>query len=209
MNTFCRKLSNPGSQNRLLSGARGGRCRCEINRYDDVSGALQKCAAEGAVVELKLRLFAGKVPALRGYAHQRQLQSVETEVVNYFDSRWSAEEKATLRLCRELRNKVLHSDFRAARGKLNELGVDTPSAGIKQIDVSGLRITEVIEKICGLMAGTEGTSVSDTSSIAGRVFGWFLEAGGSGDFQKAADAFKRATAIIDKLIDIEESEVAK
>jgi hypothetical protein len=33
----------------------------------------------------------------------------------------------TLRLCRQHRNKVLHSDFRAARDKLNELGVETPS----------------------------------------------------------------------------------
>jgi hypothetical protein len=30
-------------------------------------------AAEGAVVELKLRLLAGKVPALQKYAHQDRL----------------------------------------------------------------------------------------------------------------------------------------
>jgi hypothetical protein len=152
-----------------------------------------------------LRLLAGKIPALQKYAHQQQLQNVETEVVNYFDGSLSAEEKETLRLCRELRNKVLHSDFRAARDKLNELGAGTPSGGVKKLDVSGLPEAEIMEKIGGLIAGTEGTFVSDTSSVAGGVFGWFLEAGSAGDFQKATDAFKRATAIVDRLTDIEKT----
>jgi hypothetical protein len=42
----------------------------------------------------------------------------------------SVEEKETVRLCRQLRNKVLHTDFRAAREKLNELGVETPSGEV-------------------------------------------------------------------------------
>jgi hypothetical protein len=33
----------------------------------------KEAAAEGAVVELKLRLLAGKVPALQKYAHQDRL----------------------------------------------------------------------------------------------------------------------------------------
>ena len=61
------------------------------------------------------------------------------------------------------------------------------------------------KKIAGLIAGTEGTFVSDTSSAAGGVFGWFLEAGRAGNFQKATDVFKRATAIVDRLTDIEKT----
>jgi hypothetical protein len=161
-------------------------------------------AAEGAVVELKLRLLAGKIPALQKYVHQQELQDVETDVVNYFDGSLSAEEKETLRLCRQLRNKVLHSDFRAARKKLKELGADTASGEVKKMDVSGLSVAEIKEKIDGLTAGTEGTFVSDTSSVEGGVFAWFLEAGNAGDFQKATDAFKRATAILDRLTVIEQ-----
>jgi hypothetical protein len=87
-------------------------------------------AAEGAVVELKLRLLAGKVPALQKYAHKKELGEIETDLVKHFDGSLSAQEKETLRLCRQLRNKVPHSDFRAARGKLNELGVETQSGGV-------------------------------------------------------------------------------
>ncbi len=58
----------------------------------------------------------------------------------------------------------------------------------------------------GLTEGTEGELVSDTSSTAaGTVYGWLLEAGAAGDFQKAAEAFKGAGTIIDKLLDVEQT----
>jgi ABC-type siderophore export system fused ATPase/permease subunit len=85
--------------------------------------------AEGAVVELKLRLLAGKVPALQKYAHQKKLEDIEDELATHFGAALSAAEKETLRLCRQLRNKVLHSDFLAARDKLQELGVPTAPGG--------------------------------------------------------------------------------
>jgi hypothetical protein len=169
--------------------------------------ALFKAAtAEGAVVELKLRLLAGTIPTLQKYAHAKDLEDVEAKVGEYFDAHLSIEEKDTLRLCRQLRNKVLHSDFRAARDRLNKMGIATPSAGVKKLDVAGLSIDEVFQKMGGLTAGTEGELVSDTSSsAAGTVYGWLLEAGAAGDFQKAAEAFKGAGAIIDRLLDIEQT----
>ena len=61
-------------------------------------------------------------------------------------------------------------------------------------------VEELSKKILGAKAGTEGTFVSDTLSTGeGGVYGWFLDAGMAGDFQKASDAFKRAAAIIDRL----------
>jgi hypothetical protein len=95
-------------------------------------------AAEGAVVELKLRLLAGAIPTLQKYADAKDLQDVEAKVAEYFDAYLSNEEKDALRLCRQLRNKVLHIDFRAARDRLNKLEIATPSAGVKKLDVSGL-----------------------------------------------------------------------
>ena len=161
-------------------------------------------AAEGAVVELKLRLLAGKIPALQEYAHQKRLEDIEAALTKHFDGSLSAEEKETLRLCRQLRNKVLHTDFCAARGKLNELGLETPSGDVKKITIPVVSIAEVSEKIRAAKAGMEGTFVADTSSTdAGGVFGWFLEAGRAGDFQKASNAFKSAAAIVDRLADIE------
>ena len=161
-------------------------------------------AAEGAVVELKLRLLAGKVPALQKYAHQKRLECIENDLAEHFANSLSAEERETLRLCRQLRNKVLHTDFRAARDKLNELGVETPSGEVTKIDIPVVSMTEISKKIRGVKAGTEGTVVADTSSTdLGGVFGWFLEAGNAGDFQKASDAFRSAAAIVDRLANIE------
>jgi len=160
-------------------------------------------AAEGAVVELKLRLLAGKLPALQKYAHQKRLEDIETELAKHFGDTLSAEEKETLALCRQLRNKVLHADFSAARGKLNELNLETAAGDVLKIDIPEVSVAEISRKLRAAQAGTEGTFVADTlSTDSGGVLGWFLDAGNAGDFQKASIAFKGASAIINRLADI-------
>jgi hypothetical protein len=162
--------------------------------------SFKAAAGEGAVLELKLRLLAGKVPTLRKYAHQQNLGNIEDELATHFGDALSVAEKDMLRLCRQLRNKVLHSDFYAARGKLGELGIDTQSGGVKMTPLPVATVEEFAKKIAGARAGTEGTNVADTlSTDEGSVYGWFFEAGAAGDFDKACDAFKRAGAIIDRL----------
>jgi hypothetical protein len=160
-------------------------------------------AAEGAVVELKLRLLAAKVPELQKYAHEKRLGEIEMDLAKHFDAYLSPAEKETLRLCRELRNKVLHSDFHAARDRLKQLGAETASGGVVKIDLPVVTIEEASKKIQAAKAGSEGTVIADTLSTGeGNVYGWFLEAGCAGDFEKAIDAFKRAEAIVDRLADI-------
>lgn len=159
-------------------------------------------AAEGAIVELKLRLLADKIPALQKYAHAQKLEDIETEVARYFGTSVSDEDKRALFLCRQLRNKVLHCNFRAARDKLEELGDKPGRGGVKAVNVSGLSGASLAEKIRGAVAGVKGTFqyVADTSSTnPGSVFGWLLELGAAGDFRKAVDAFKNASAIVDRL----------
>jgi hypothetical protein len=166
-------------------------------------GPFKAAAAEGAVVELKLRLLAGKVPALEKYAHQKKLEDIEDDLAKHFGDKLSADEKETLRLCRQLRNKVLHSDFRAARDKLSELGIETQSSGVVKVDLPVATVAEVSKKFLGVKAGTEGVYVAQTSSTdEGSVYGWFFEAGSAGDFQKASNAFKSAGAIVDRLANI-------
>jgi hypothetical protein len=168
--------------------------------------AFKAAAAEGAAVELKLRLLAGKIPALLRHAHKVVLEDIEAGLIEHFGAALSDEDKATLRLCRQLRNKVLHSDFRAARDKLSELGIAPAPGGVVKIDLPVVTVAEVARKIEAVKAGTEGVHVADTlSTDAGSVFGWFLEAGQSGDFAKASGAFKRAAKIVDRLANIEES----
>jgi hypothetical protein len=160
-------------------------------------------AGEGAALELKMRLLAGKIPVLQNYTHQRDLGEIETDILKEFDGSLSEPEKETLRLSRQLRNKVLHSDFRAAREKLNELGIQTGSAGTRKIELPVATIAEVSRKIAAAKEGKEGTLVSDTPST--EVYGWLLEAGASGDLERAKNAFKKAAAIIDKLAGAESS----
>jgi hypothetical protein len=165
--------------------------------------SFKEAAAEGAVVELKLRLLAGKVSFLQGYAHQKKLEDIENDLVIHFGGALSQTEKETLQLCRQLRNKVLHSDFRAARRKLNELGVATQAGGVVKIELPFVTVAEATRKIEEAKAGRGGTRVADTSSTdEGSVYGWFWEAGCAGDFQKASDAFRRAGAIVDRLAEI-------
>lgn len=92
-------------------------------------------AAEGAVSELKLRLLAGTVPGLQKYAHEQNLGNIEDDLAAHFGDTLSVAEKEMLRVCRQLRNKVLHSDFRAARSKLDQLGVATNPGGVLKIDL--------------------------------------------------------------------------
>jgi hypothetical protein len=160
-------------------------------------GQFKAAAGEGAALELKMRLLAGKIPALQKYAHQRELGEVEKDLLDHFANALSESDKETLRLSRQLRNKVLHSDFRAAREKLRELGEQIESGGVTKIDLPTPTVAEVTRKLLAAKEGKEGTPVSDTPST--EVYGWLLEAGMSGDLQKASDAFKRAAAIIDKL----------
>jgi hypothetical protein len=160
----------------------------------------KRAAAEGAAVELKLRVLAGKVPGLEKYAHQKRLEDIEDDVAKHFGPALTAEEKETLRLCRQLRNKVLHSDFYAMREKLKELGETPGRGGVVKIDLLKPTVAELEKKIQGARAGTEGTVVADTTSTdAAGVYGWLLEVGQAGDFEKAAEAFEKAAAIVDRL----------
>lgn len=163
-------------------------------------------AAEGATVELKMRLLAGKVPALQKHAHRIVLEDIEAGLIEHFGAALPDEDKEALRLCRQLRNKVLHSDFRAARDKLSELGIASSPGGVVKIDLLVVTVAEVTKKINAAKVGTEGVRMADTlSTDAGSVFGWFLEAGQSGDFAKASAAFKSAAEIVDRLACIEAS----
>lgn len=161
----------------------------------------KSAAAEGAAVELKLRVLAGKVPALQKYAHQKKLEDIEDDLAKHFGAALSADEKEILRLCRQLRNKVLHSDFRAAREKLKELGVETGKGGVVKVHFPEATVEQFAKKMQGVKAGTEGTLVADTlSTDAGGIYGWLFEAGMAGDFEKAGDAFKKAQMIVDRHI---------
>jgi hypothetical protein len=160
----------------------------------------KRAAAEGALVELRLRLLADKVPQLQSIAHDEKLWKVENLIAQHFANALTDEEKEALGLCRELRNKVLHCDFRAARGKLEQLGADAQRGNTKRVALHGLLGTQMAEKIARVEAG-DATAFEyvANSQGPGTVFAWLIEAGAAGDFNQAANAFARASEILHRL----------
>lgn len=159
-------------------------------------------AGEGAFVELKLRLLADKIPSLQRYTHAQRLEDIEAEVATHFGDALSEEDKQTLALCRQLRNKILHCNFSSAREKLEELGIKQQSGGIGRTDLAGMNSSDMRTKVKATIAGEPGTSVpvmASPTTTAGSVFGWLLEVGNAGDLLAAANAFRRASVIVDQL----------
>lgn len=159
-------------------------------------------AAEGAVLELKMRLLADKVPVLQSFAHAQKLEDTETQIAQHFAAALSDKEKETLKHCRTLRNKILHGNFGAAREQLTKMGRETPSGGVKRVDLAELSTDQLTEKITHAAAGVAGSyeQVADTKATApGSVYGWLMEMYTAGDLRQSVDAFQQAATIIDRL----------
>ena len=69
-------------------------------------------------------------------------------------------------LCRQLRNKLLHSDFYAMREKLRQSGAEPGAGGVIKVELPVATKEELEKKIAGVKAGTEGTFIADTGSTA-------------------------------------------
>ena len=162
-------------------------------------------SSEGAVLELKLRLLADKIPQLQEFAHAQKLEDIESEISRHFGEALSHHEKSTLGLCRQLRNKILHCNFSVARETLALLGIEPQPGGVRKVDLSLLTATQMAAKTQRAIAGQQGAleyvSMSQTIN-PGSVFGWLLEMGSAGDFSKAAQAFQEAAAIVDRLANV-------
>ena len=85
-----------------------------LAQYKDTAG-------EGAVLELRLRLLADKVPALN-YDVDDKFHEIETKVIEHFDASLDQTERDTLTRCGQLRNKIMHADFSKVREHLHGLG---------------------------------------------------------------------------------------
>ena len=163
-------------------------------------------AAEGAIVELKLRMLADRIPTLQKFAHEEKLEDVEKAVALHFGAAISQSDKDKLRICRQLRNKILHSEFRAVRNRIEEHGGSRSIGGVKKIDVAGLSGQQIASLLVGVLDNRAGTFefVADTrGSDPGEIFGWLLELWNGGDFHMAVSAFKETCDVIDRLLTTE------
>lgn len=167
-----------------------------IEQFKNASG-------EGAVLELRLRMLAAKIPELKKFAYDQKLQDIENEIIKHFLHMLSDEEKNLLALCRQLRNKILHCDFSEARKRLVSLGAEPHAAGVKKVDLHGLDTNQIADKIHDIISGNSDSyeCVSNSEATTSRdVFGWLMEVGAAGDLDNAVEAFRRAIAILDKLV---------
>jgi hypothetical protein len=137
----------------------------------------KEAAGLGAVVELRMRLLASRTPALEKYAHDPNLESLEDKIHAHFDKNFSDEERAYLKRARGLRNKILHSDFKAAANIAQQFrGAEAQGPGVVAVKVNS----------------GETTAVAEMSKRDAGVFGWLLECMQTGVFAEAIDIFEKA-----------------
>ena len=151
------------------------------------------------MVELKLRMLCETVPALSGFAHAERLEDAEKAIIAHFSADLSSADRKLLVLTRQLRNKILHCDFRAARAKLAESGA-TPGSG--NVHFLGVDENVTVQQLADVLAkgiNQLPTVASTESTREGTVFGWLMELGAAEDFGLAAETFRRAVGILDRL----------
>jgi hypothetical protein len=95
----------------------------------------------------------------------------------------SPDDRGFLEKVLTLRHKIVHCDFQAARRVLSELGIVIAGGSVWKGDLTS----------------GDNSQVTDLTKRQGRNIGWFLEAGSSGLFARAAETFKRALQLIDRL----------
>ena len=177
-----------------------------ISPSDIFIAQYREAAGDGAVLELKLRLLAGKIPALQPFTDAK-LENVEEEIARFFAEYLSEDEREQLRLCRQLRNKALHCDFSKARAKLYEMGAPKVRGGVRQIRLTDTTKEGILRHLKEGLSDEPGTHqyVADLSTTADAgVFAWLLELGSAGDFGRAAEVFRQTCKIIDRLATVDQ-----
>lgn len=171
---------------------------------DKLLDQYEQAAGRAALIELKLRILAEKIPELEPFAHDKKLENVEAKVSEWFGERLTKEDAERLATGRRLRNKLLHGDFRAARDKLQEAGAPRTSGGVRRIVFgASASASDMLEKISAVAANEPGSSslVSDDRTTADSgIFGWLLELGTAGDLQLAKQVFAALGNLVDRLI---------
>jgi len=161
-------------------------------------GMFRLAAGYGAEYELRLRLLADKTPAI---AHTSMGEAVETEdaIIAHFASHLQPGEADAMRATRQLRNKLLHIDLIKVGSKLGQLG-HAPGEPI----VRKVKLDPTGDLVAQLFAAAENAKylAPDTDPIQGNIFGWFLQCGADGTFERAVQSFRAAIVIVNRLRDV-------
>ena len=101
-----------------------------------------------------------------------------------------------MRATRQLRNKLLHIDLIKVGTKLGQLGhaAGEPIVRKVKLDPRGDLVAQIRDA-----AENAPYLAPDADPIEGNIFGWFLQCGTDGTFERAIQSFRTANAILDRL----------
>jgi hypothetical protein len=153
-------------------------------------------AAHAAILELKLRLLAGTVPALQSIALAERMVDVEAAVLEHFKADLSAEEVDLLVATRQMRNKLLHGEFDDLRRKVEQ------RAPVARGKVSRFKLPEHLTPetlIAAVMDRSTHEKVENLPTSGGTLWGWVLDSAKTGLFTQTSDQLLKALDVVDKL----------
>lgn len=142
----------------------------------------QEVAGLGCLIELKLRLECDVVPELSKWSYESDLNIIEEKFLDHYKNKITEEERANVVKARQLRNKIIHCNFKGLLNKVQDS---------KLVEVG------VVHQF-KLSTGTL-KSVPETTKKEGGIFGWFLEISTNGSMKEAIEIFKKTIQAIDRL----------
>lgn len=168
-----------------------------INAIDDALQLYQEVCGLAALVEFKMRLLA---------ENQLNFQAEKLEVIEEILIEWLQEGKSQeqfehWKTVRQLRNKVLHSEFQQARNKLQALGHKTGNGFVKKFNIEGMNTSEILSTV--FQAKNNNNSfpfVSDQNQKDVGILAWLLELYNAVDLELAKKVFQSVSNDLDKLI---------
>lgn len=112
-----------------------------------------------------------------------------------------------LSAARRIRNKLLHCEFSTTRKQLNDVSPRARDSGATVFrNVEGMSLEDLVGRIeranVGEDVGQERVANTKTKKMCD-VFVWLLECQGENEFCEAAEVFRKGSALIERLLNIE------
>lgn len=155
-------------------------------------------ASIAAVYELRLRMLADMRTNTEHATHAQRTETVEEAIVEEYSL--GPEETGWLRTTSQLRNKILHGNFRQAKDKLADLGVELPTGDVRAIR---LPTDGTLPNFDELLESAKPITEADGSKA---ICSWLYWAAQTNFFARAQEAFVESLKILDRLRAVVEAE---
>ena len=167
--------------------------------------AFKAASAEAAMLELQMRLCAGTLSDTTNLPIDTNLGVLKDAILEHFKAEMTEEDKELLSRAHQLRNKLLHCEFSAARKRLNESNPRSRDGGITVLPIDeGMSFAQFMGNIQQINEGADvgQKAVADTKTKKLKdVFSWLLECFVAEEFQEAEAVFTRAVSLLERLME--------